>query len=140
MEFAQKKLHKKVVLLVGCLLAASFITIISLYNASMKTLVDKRVHDVELPTLLLQVRNAIEYELSMPVRISKLMAQNSYVVDWASNGESEEGEQALVKMLKDIQVNEGASTTYWVSYESGKYFFQDGLLLLLHQRYFLQLL
>mgnify|MGYP000382549244 CR=1 FL=1 len=127
MEFAQKKLHKKVVLLVGCLLAASFITIISLYNASMKTLVDKRVHDVELPTLLLQVRNAIEYELSIPVRISKLMAQNSYVVDWASNGESEEGEQALVKMLKDIQVNEGASTTYWVSYESGKYFFQDGL-------------
>ena len=127
MEFWKKKLHRKVVLLVGCLLAVSFFTIITLYNASMKTLVDNRVHDVELPTILLQVRNAIEYELSIPVRISKLMAQNSYVVNWANEGESEEGEQALIDMLNDIQKNEGASTTYWVSYQSGKYFFQDGL-------------
>ena len=127
MESQSKKLHKKVVLLVGGLLAVSFFTIIVLYNASMKTLVDNRVHGVELPTVLLQVRNAIEYELSIPVRISKLMAQNSYVLDWANQGENEEGEQALINMLKDIQVNEGASTTYWVSYTSGKYFFQDGL-------------
>lgn len=108
MESQSKKLHKKVVLLVGGLLAVSFFTIIVLYNASMKTLVDNRVHGVELPTVLLQVRNAIEYELSIPVRISKLMAQNSYVLDWANQGENEEGEQALINMLKDIQVNEGA--------------------------------
>jgi len=127
MEFWKEKLHRKVVLLVGGLLVASFIIIISLYNSSMKTLVDNRVHGVELPSILLQVRNAIEYELSIPVRISKMMAQDSYIVDWANEGESEEGEQALIKMLNEVHKNEGASTTYWVSYESGRYFFQDGL-------------
>ena len=128
MLFWRARLHRKMVTLAGIVLIISLLAIQSLYSFTMRTLVDDRVFDNEVPAMLTSIRNGIERELVAPVRVARVLSENTYLKAWLEAGEPQDQVPQLLAQLKAIQQSEQATSAYWISAKSGAYYYQDGLL------------
>ena len=72
------------------------------------------------------IYSEIQHDLLRPIFISSMMAKDTFVRDWVLGGEV--GEQAIVKYLKEIQIQYGAVTSFFVSDKTRKYYHSTGVL------------
>ncbi|WP_286262746.1 methyl-accepting chemotaxis protein [Thalassotalea atypica] len=101
---------------------------IVLNNIIFKEVFEKNIEQDLLPNQLAKVEARIRQQLSTPLELSKSITQNSYLIDWASAGEPEQGQPQAINYLKGMQVKNNAFVVFWVSNVSQNYLNQSGVL------------
>lgn len=81
--------------------------------------VRKTIAESTLPLTSDNVYSEIQRDLLRPIFIASLMANDTFLRDWAIAGE--EDESAVVRYLNELKIEYGTVTSFFVSEESRKY-------------------
>lgn len=111
--------------LCALLLAGFLANSISDYLVARKN-VRKTIAESTLPLTSDNVYSEIQRDLLRPVFIASLMANDTFLRDWAIAGERDGS--AIVRYLHEIKIEYGTVTSFFVSEESRKYYYAHGLL------------
>ena len=117
----------KLSIVIGGALLVSLIASTFISNNAMRDMVMGRIEVQEIPASLNAVANAIDKEISIPISISKAMAQNHYTNEWLSQGEPQETNSSVIAYLKNMQTQNNAITSFIVSGNSKNYYTPQGL-------------
>ena len=112
--------------MVACLLlfmAISTALGFALTGASLR----ERVVGQELPAMVGEIRNDILRQIGTPLALARSVAGNSFMLDWEAAGEPEEGRAAWTRYAQSVKRQAGASSVFWVSGNTGRYFGEHGL-------------
>ena len=120
-------IRRKLSLVIGGSLLISVIISTIISNSSMRSMMSKRINNEEIPATLNAVANAIEKEISLPLTISKSMAENTYTNQWLANGEDPSMLNDVKNYLTSTQQNNQAITAFIVSGLSNNYYVPSGL-------------
>ena len=88
----------------------------------------ERMETSELPNLVQRVRNAIDGETAKMKTITRGIATNPFILNWVNSGLNKDGEETLVKYLKNIQAANGLSNASFANRDTAQYWNQDGFL------------
>ena len=115
----------KLMLALSAILVLSFVSISVLnYQASRKS-VREEIATISLPLSRDNIHAEILSVLAPPVYVSSVMANNSFLIDWALTGESELDE--IVGYLRRIRDRFGYFSTFFVSEQSRNYYHFTGI-------------
>ena len=104
---------KQVILVVSLLLVTGFlVTSFASYHASRASLRSEIAFN-ELPLTSDNVYSEIQRDLLRPIFISSLMANDTFLRDWAIEGERNKDQ--IVRYLKEIREKYEAVTSFFVS-------------------------
>lgn len=98
-----------------------------LFSNSIQNHTDEKLANVDLPTALSEVKNKIELELSTPIIVAKEIAQNLFVKQWLSNGESEQTQADYIDYLASIKKDNKAVIAYIISKNTNNYYTDTGI-------------
>lgn len=112
--------------LVCLLLLVGFLT-----NSITNYLVSKRnvrqtIVETSLPLTSDNVYSEIQRDLLKPIFISSLMANDTFLKDWAIAGESDDSQ--ITKYLHEIKVKYSTVSSFFISEKTRKYYHPQGLL------------
>ena len=108
------------VLLVTGFIATSLVS----YFVAHDSLIDQ-IAENTLPLTSDNIYSEIQQDLLRPIFISSLMAQDTFVRDWALDGEKDP--QRIVRYLKEIKERYGAVTAFYVSENTRIYYHPSGI-------------
>ena len=120
-------IRQKLSLVIGGSLLISLIISTIISNSSMRSMMTERINNEEIPATLNAVANAIEKEISLPLTISKSMAENTFSNQWLSQGEDPSRLNEIQSYLSATQQNNNAITAFIVSGLSNNYYVPSGL-------------
>ncbi len=120
-------IRRKLSLVIGGSLLISVILSTLISNSSMRSMMTDRINNEEIPATLNAVANAIEKEISLPLTISKAMAENTFTNQWLAQGEDPSQISSISNYLSATQQNNQAITAFIVSGLSNKYYVPSGL-------------
>lgn len=120
-------IRRKLSLVIGGSLLISVIISTIISNTSMRSMMTERINNEEIPATLNAVANAIEKEISLPLTISKSMAENTFTNQWLSQGEDSSKLNEISRYLTATKNNNDAITAFIVSGISNNYYVPDGL-------------
>ena len=120
-------IRRKLSLVIGGSLLISVIISTIISNTSMRSMMSDRINNEEIPATLNAVANAIEKEISLPLTISKSMAENTFTNQWLSQGEDPSRINEIQNYLSSTQQNNQAITAFIVSGLSNNYYVPSGL-------------
>ena len=95
------------------------------FMVSRSSLRDQLVHQT-LPLLGNTIYSEIQRDLLQPVVVSSLMANNTFVHDWAAAGETEPAE--MRRYLKQVMTEYDVFSAFFVSEKTGYYYHPIGVL------------
>ena len=95
------------------------------YHIARSSLIDQ-VKNTTLPLTSDNIYSEIQRDLLRPIFISSLMAHDTFVRDWAIEGEADQ--QAMIRYLKEIQDRYSAVTAFFVSEKTRNYYHVSGVL------------
>ncbi|MEH6447960.1 MAG: methyl-accepting chemotaxis protein, partial [Oleispira sp.] len=120
-------IRRKLSLVIGGSLLISVIISTIISNSSMRSMMTERINNEEIPATLNAVASAIENEISLPLTISKSMAENTFSNQWISQGEDPARLSEIKDYLTATQQNNNAITAFIVSGLSNNYYVPSGL-------------
>lgn len=120
-------IRRKLSLVIGGSLLISVIISTIISNTSMRSMMTERINNEEIPATLNAVANAIEKEISLPLTISKSMAENTFTNQWLSQGEDASRINEIQSYLSATKENNNAITAFIVSGLSNNYYVPSGL-------------
>lgn len=102
---------KKIIIIVTALIASGFIlTTLASYFVSLKSL-REQISKRELPLTSDNIYSEVQNDLLKPIFISSLMASDTFLRDWAIEGEKSKGD--ISKYLKEINEKYGVFTSFF---------------------------
>ena len=100
-------------------------SITGILSAQMfKSALTERLEEYELVRTVEAVRNDIDKSVSVPLEQTRMMAANSYLLDWMATGEPASGIQAWQKYAQSIKKDSHASMVAFIS-EATKNYYDD---------------
>ncbi|MDN6320801.1 MAG: cache domain-containing protein, partial [Marinobacter sp.] len=111
----------------GAALLASTLVLVALNIFQMRDLVDRYLLNSALPASLEAIANSVERDLQVPITMSRMIAENSYLKDWLRNQEPEQQLDAVTRYLEGVRQSENALSAYVVSEKTGKYYYNKGM-------------
>ena len=120
-------IRRKLSLVIGGSLLISVLISTIISNTSMRSMMTERINNEEIPATLNAVANAIEKEISLPLTISKSMAENTFTNQWLAQGEDPSRLSEITNYLTATKDNNNAITAFIVSGLSNNYYIPDGL-------------
>jgi diguanylate cyclase (GGDEF)-like protein len=108
------------------LLAVGFLTtsFVSFYVA--RESLEEQISETTLPLTSDNIYSEIQRDLLQPIFISSLMAQDTFVRDWAISGE--EDPDQVIKYLSAIQSRYDTITAYYISDQTRNYYHPTGII------------
>jgi methyl-accepting chemotaxis protein len=120
-------IRRKLSLVIGGSLLISVLISTIISNTSMRSMMTERINNEEIPATLNAVANAIEKEISLPLTISKSMAENTFTNQWLAQGEDPSRLSEISNYLTATKQNNDAITAFIVSGLSNNYYIPSGL-------------
>ncbi|WP_404381277.1 diguanylate cyclase [Caenispirillum salinarum] len=114
-----------VVLLTGLLVAGFLLTSLVSYWVARDSL-SNQLAETTLPLTSDNIYSEIQQDLLRPILISAQMAHDTFVRDWAIEGEAEP--ERMVRFLAEIKERNGTVSSFFVSDRTRHYYHADGLL------------
>jgi diguanylate cyclase (GGDEF)-like protein len=116
----------KLILVLSTILILAFVS-----TSLISYLVSKRTFqsgflDETLPLISNNILSEIQNDLMTPVQVSSLMANDTFLKDWALNGERDVS--LIEKYLAEIKNKYGFFTAFFISDQTGRYYYYDGIL------------
>lgn len=120
--FSQRSLMLALLLLLGCgFLATSLLS----YFASRSEIRDNIIN-TELPLTSDTVYSEIQKDLVRPVVVASMMAQDTFLRDWAIGGQSDTA--PITRYLNEVVAHQNAYTAFFVSEATSTYYQAKGVL------------
>ena len=126
--FSKLKIFHKLLLGITIALVASITLSTALSNSLLKDMLDNRLNERELPTVLREIRNDIGLLLSVPFITSKNLSENTMIKDWISRNEPVEEQASVINFLNSLKTNNDAAISFLVSSVTGNYYNHEGVL------------
>lgn len=95
-------IKQKILLTVTFAVLLSTILVGVLSQRSAKSVVQQRMLGSEMPSLMMQIRNKIELDISSLMNAAEQLASSRMLLQWLENGRPQEQEPQVVAQLKDI--------------------------------------
>ena len=114
------------------ILVLSLVLILAFVSTSMISFMVSKDHfrtsalDETLPLISNNILSEIQRDLMMPVQVSSLMANDTFLKDWAISGEKDVTQ--VSRYLREIKEKYGFFTAFFVSEQTGRYYYYDGIL------------
>ncbi|WIO74269.1 diguanylate cyclase [Porticoccaceae bacterium LTM1] len=109
------------VLLIGGFLATSYVSYFVAYDE-----LEKQLSENTLPLTSNNIYSEIQQDLLRPIFISSLMAHDTFVRDWALDGEQDP--QKMIRFLSVIEERYATTTSYFVSEATRRYYHPTGII------------
>ncbi|WP_321532721.1 sensor domain-containing diguanylate cyclase [uncultured Desulfuromonas sp.] len=117
---------RRLIVILTLLLASGFLlTSLASYYAALNAL-RARIDDSELPLTSDTIYSEIQRDLLQPLFISSLMASDTFLRDWVTEGEQHADK--MVRYLNEIKQRYGTFTSFFVSDRTYRYYYADGIL------------
>lgn len=126
--FSKLKIFHKLLLGITIALVASITLSTALSNSLLKDMLDNRLNERELPTVLREIRNDIGLLLSVPFITSKNLSENTMITDWINRNEPVEEQASVINFLNSLKTNNDAAISFLVSSVTGNYYNHEGVL------------
>ena len=124
--FMKASIKNRMIISLAVILAAAFtLTNILYYNISKKSVRENIIGSV-LPLTRDNIYSEIQVNLIRPIFISSLMANDTFLKDWAINGERDTDE--IRKYLETIKNKYGFFSSFFVSEKTHRYYHFNGIL------------
>ena len=123
--FVKNSKIRFVAILTVLLLSGFFTTCLISYYVAHDSL-SEQIAETTLPLTSDNIYSEIQRDLLRPVFISSLMAQDTFLRDWTMAGEKDN--RAIIRYLKEIQLQYGTVTCFFVSEKTKKYYHPSGVL------------
>lgn len=117
---------KRFIWILSLLLLTAFAVTSSISYQVAHDSLSKQIKDNNLPLTSDNIYSEIQQDLLRPIFISSLMAQDTFVRDWAIN--QEQTPDDLIRYLKEIQEKYETVTSFFVSESSRNYYHSSGVL------------
>ncbi|WP_319778839.1 sensor domain-containing diguanylate cyclase [Maridesulfovibrio sp.] len=116
----------KLIIVLTLILVTAFISLsLFNYNESRKN-IRKDIVNSSLPLTRDNIYSEIQTVLMRPLFVSSLMANDTFLKDWAAGGEKDVSK--IKRYLDEIQDRYGFFTAFFVSAKTGKYYYPGGVL------------
>jgi diguanylate cyclase (GGDEF)-like protein len=118
--------QRPLILLILLLLGFGFLatSLVSYYTALDS--IRASIIDTELPLTSDNVYSEIQKDLVRPILISSMMSRDTYMRDWAIDGERDIGQ--ITRYLQEVQEHYGTVTSFFISEQSRTYYQAKGVL------------
>jgi diguanylate cyclase (GGDEF)-like protein len=118
--------RQPLILLILVLLGCGFLatSLVSYYTALDS--IRAGIVNTELPLTSDNVYSEIQKDLIRPVLISSMMSRDTYMRDWAIDGERDTGK--ITRYLQEVQEHYGTVTSFFISEQSRTYYQAKGVL------------
>lgn len=110
----------------GLLLLLGFGGTSALSYFSVRGTLNRQLASSTLPLTAKAISADLERSLTRPVLVSSSMARNTFLMHWLADAEREPAK--MVAYLRDVRSQYGATTAFFVSDRSGRYYHPDGVL------------
>ncbi|MBT4889694.1 MAG: sensor histidine kinase [Rhodospirillales bacterium] len=109
-----------------CLLSLGFLVNTMTGYFVAKNSLAKFISEISLPLTGDNIYSEIQRDLLQPTFISSLMAQDTFVRDWALDGELDQTK--MIRFLDSIQTRYNSITAFYVSESTKRYYHSSGVL------------
>lgn len=121
-------IRNALILTITCALVLSTLLSTLFTSVQFNQVFEKFNDKAYLPALLGKVEASIRAELNTPLALAHAMEQNSYLTQWAFDGESPSQWPEIQRYFQHIKAKNDAAVVFWVSNITGKYYQNDGIL------------
>ncbi|WP_426414868.1 sensor domain-containing diguanylate cyclase [Aestuariirhabdus sp. LZHN29] len=118
--------RNRLILILSFLLLGGFLLTSWLSYRVAHDSVHEQIAESTLPLTSDNIYSEIQRDLLQPIFISSLMAQDTFVRDWALSGEQDP--TSLVRYLNEIQTQYDTVTSFFVSDQTRRYYHSTGVL------------
>lgn len=120
-------LQNKLTLSMAIALTTILVIAMGVSTFMMRSLIEERVTEQELPAALGEIRGEISQLITTPMLVSQELANNQYLIDALKSDEPENVQQEITRYLSRIHQERSAVTAFTVSKGSNNYYTADGL-------------
>ncbi|NMH66204.1 methyl-accepting chemotaxis protein [Shewanella salipaludis] len=113
------------------LLSTALVGVLS--QRSAKSVVEQRMLDSEMPSLLMQIRHKIELEIAPLMNAAEQLANNRMLLAWLENNRPQAQEALVTSQLGDLVSQYKLAQASYADKQTAAYYTQDGFLRLLTQ-------
>ncbi|MCE9687884.1 methyl-accepting chemotaxis protein [Shewanella sp. AS16] len=113
------------------LLSTALVGVLS--QRSAKSVVEQRMLDSEMPSLLMQIRHKIELEIAPLMNAAEQLANNRMLLAWLENNRPQAQEALVTGQLGDLVSQYKLAQASYADKQTAAYYTQDGFLRLLTQ-------
>ncbi|AZG34426.1 MULTISPECIES: methyl-accepting chemotaxis protein [Shewanella] len=121
-------IKQKILLTVTFAVLLSTMLVGLLSQRSAKQIVEQRMLNSEMPSLLMQIRNQVDLEISGLINASEQLANSRMLLGWLENGRPADQESLVIAQLNDVKDQFGLAQASYADRESAAYYTQDGFL------------
>lgn len=116
----------RLIIILSLLLITAFLSVSFFNYRTATTSIRTEIVNSSLPLLRENIYSEIQKILTPPINIASLMANDSFLKNWALEGETDERE--IFQFLNGIRQKYGYFSAFFVSANTGKYYHYDGVL------------
>ncbi len=121
-------LQNKLTLSMAIALTTLLVIALGISTYMMRSLIEERVIEQELPATLGEIRGEISELINTPMLVSQEMANNQYLIDAFKNDDSRQVQDEITQYLNRVYTNRNAVAAFAVSNLSRNYYTADGIL------------
>ncbi|MCT7943237.1 methyl-accepting chemotaxis protein [Shewanella holmiensis] len=126
--FSQLTIKQKILLTVTLAVLLSTVLVGVLSQRSAKNVVEERMLTSEMPSILLQIRNKIDLDISSLMNAAEQLANSRMLLNWLEQGRPASEESAVVAQLNDIASQYDLAQASYADRQTAAYYTQDGFL------------
>lgn len=93
-----------------------------------RTTIEDRVLGTELPNIVKRIANEIDGKITAMQIIATQIATDPFILQWNEQGQSAQGEKALIKLLQNTVVQHNLSAASFADKKTNRYWNQEGFL------------
>ena len=128
MNYKHLSIKSKLIIAITMAVLASTTLVSVLSQNQVRTAITNRILDLELPAILLQIRNNVEKEVIQLQSAAEQLANNSYVVDTVLDNKAPQDKTRLVQELQSIKNQYNLLDVSIANRNNGDYWNQNGFL------------
>ncbi|MGP1721622.1 methyl-accepting chemotaxis protein [Shewanella frigidimarina] len=121
-------IKQKILLTVTVAVLLSTILVGLLSQRSAKQIVEQRMLNSELPSLVMQIRNDVDLQISSLMNAAEQLANSRMLLGWLQNGRPADQESLVIAQLNDLKSQYGLAQASYADRETAAYYTQDGFL------------
>ena len=126
--FSQLTIKQKILLTVTVAVLLSTILVGVLSQRSAKNVIEERMLTSEMPSILLQIRNKIDLDISSLMNAAEQLASSRMLLNWLEQGRPASDESAVIAQLNDIASQYDLAQASYADRQTAAYYTQDGFL------------
>jgi len=121
-------IKQKILLTVTVAVLLSTILVGLLSQRSAKQIVEQRMLNSEMPSIVMQIRNDVDLQISSLMNAAEQLANSRMLLGWLQNGRPADQESLVIAQLNDLKNQYGLAQASYADRETAAYYTQDGFL------------